>query len=96
MQATSASPGQQHDQLFQAEYNHQEDDNACTNCNQVYAVSRSVRSDSVPGVHYGLIASRHHVIRDGMTERRSHHAITGSTENLQAILDIRVPEEQGN
>lgn len=31
-----------------------------------------------------------------LQERRSHHAITRSMENLQAILDIRVLEEQGN
>ncbi|KAL9098648.1 MAG: hypothetical protein Q9163_005732 [Psora crenata] len=63
----AAGTGGQHDQLFQAEYIHQEDDDTCTNCNQVHTVSRSIRSDSVPGVHYGLIASGNQVMRDGMT-----------------------------
>ena len=70
MQATGAYPGLHHDQLFQAEYNHQEDDETCTNCNQVHTVSRPVRSDSVPGVHYGLIASGNQVIRDEVTQEK--------------------------
>ena len=70
MQVTGAYPGLHHNQLFQAEYNHQEDDNTYTNYNQVHTVSRSVRSDSVPRVHYGLIALGNQVIRDGVTQEK--------------------------
>ena len=70
MQVASTYPGLHHDQLFQAGYNHQEDDDTCTNCNQGHTVSRSARSDSVPGVHYGLIASGNQVMRDGMTREK--------------------------
>ena len=70
MQATGAYPGRHHDQLFQAEYNHQENDDTYTSCNQVHTVSRSVRSDSVPRVHYGLIASGNQVMRDEATREK--------------------------
>ena len=70
MQAAGTYPGGQYDQLFQAESIHQEDDDTCTNCNQVDTVSRSIRSDSVPGVHYGLIASGNQVMRDGVTREK--------------------------
>lgn len=70
MQAAGTYPGGQYDQLFQADYIHQEDDDTCTNCSQVHMMSRSIRSDSVPGVHYGLIASGNQVMRDGMTREK--------------------------
>ena len=70
MQTPGMYPGGQHDQLFEAEYIHQEDNDTCTDCNQVHTVSRSIRSDSVPRVHYGLIASGNQVMRDGMTRER--------------------------
>ena len=42
----------------------------CASCDRLHMVSRSLRSDGVPGVHYGLIASGNRVMRDGVTRQR--------------------------
>ncbi|KAF7502552.1 hypothetical protein GJ744_005491 [Endocarpon pusillum] len=70
MQAAGAYPGVQHDQLFKAEYSHPPGNDTCTKCDPLQAVCRSIRSDSVPGAYYGLIASANQVMRDGMTRER--------------------------
>ncbi|KAK3173306.1 hypothetical protein OEA41_006635 [Lepraria neglecta] len=70
MQEDGTYPGPQHDQLFEAQYNHQEDDDTCASCDRVHMVSRSIRSDGDSAVHYGLIASGNQVMRDGVTRDR--------------------------
>lgn len=68
MQEDGTHPGLMHDQLFEAEYNHRAG-NTCVSCDPLQTVCRSVRSDSVPAVHYGLIASGNQVMRDGVTRK---------------------------
>ena len=70
MQEDRTYPGPQHDQLFEAQYNHQEDDDTCISCDRLHMVSRSIRSNGVSAVHYGLIASGNQVMRDGVTRDR--------------------------
>lgn len=70
LQSAVAYPGLQHDQLFKAEYDHRPGEDTCTKCDPLQTVCRSIRSDSVPGVHYGLIASGNQVMRDGVTRER--------------------------
>ena len=70
MQEHWTHPGLQHDHLFEAEYNHRAGNNDCDSCDNLHTVNRSIRSDSVPAVHYGLIASGNQVMRDGVTRER--------------------------
>jgi nucleoside phosphorylase len=54
-----------HDLLFHATYNHQEDSRDCsTSCDRNQLVIRSQRPSEGPQVHYGLIASGNQVIKD--------------------------------
>ena len=66
MKKASTYPGEQHDQLFQADYNHQAGCDTCANCEPSHMVSRSARGDIVPGIHYGLIASGNQVMKNGL------------------------------
>ena len=68
MQEDGTYPGD--DRLFEALYNHQGDDHTCDSCNQLHMVSRSFRSNGVPAIHYGLIASGNRVMRDGETRQQ--------------------------
>ena len=70
MQEDETCPGVGHDRLFQAPYNHQGDDHTCASCDRLHMMSRSLRSDGVLAVHYGLIASGNRVMRDGVTRQR--------------------------
>lgn len=75
LQEAGTCPGPQHDQLFEATYNHGTDDNTCASCDRRHMVSRPVRSESVPAVHYGLIASGNRVMRDGVTREKLQHEL---------------------
>ena len=70
MQADTTYLGAQHDQLFEAHYNHQAGQSTCGACDSLRVVPRSMRSDSIPMVHYGLIASGNQVMRDGITREK--------------------------
>ena len=70
MQEDGTYPGVGHDRLFEAPYNHQGDYHTCASCDRLHMVSRSLRSDGVPAVHYGLVASGNRVMRDGVTRQR--------------------------
>ena len=70
LHAASTSPGAQHDQLFEAEYDHKAGEATCTNCETKRLVSRPMRQDDAPAIHYGLIASGNQVMRDGKTRER--------------------------
>lgn len=70
MKKDGTYPGRQHDQLFKARYGHRPGGDMCVNCDLRQVVHRSDRSDSVPEVHYGLIASGNQVMMDGETRER--------------------------
>ena len=63
-------PGVEHDQLFEADYEHPVDKTSCVDCQIGRVVRRSDREDDGPVVHYGLIASGNQVMRDGRTRER--------------------------
>ena len=65
MRLAGTKPDGQRDQLFQMDYEHPEEENTCARCDQSCLVSRDVRSDGLPCVHYGLIASGNQVIKYG-------------------------------
>jgi nucleoside phosphorylase len=56
--------GADHDQLFDATYNH-EGDETCNECDPKWIVQRPVREDSTPRIHYGNIASGNEVMKHG-------------------------------
>ncbi|KAK6544651.1 hypothetical protein TWF694_001340 [Orbilia ellipsospora] len=64
-----AHPGQDQDQLFQAEYDHNGED-TCDNCDKDRRVDRSSRETDEPVIHYGLIGSGNRVMKDGRTRDR--------------------------
>ena len=63
-------PGKEHDQLFEAQYDHQGDDDTCASCDQRHIVLRDPPRDGVPEIHYGLIASANQVMRNGNTREK--------------------------
>jgi len=58
--------GIEHDQLFEATYNHEGRKN-CQWCNQSKVVEHSVRKNSAPRIHYSTIRSANEVIKDSVT-----------------------------
>ena len=70
MRTLFAHPGTQHDQLYEAEYDHQGDDATCLQCDDMRLVHRERRMSKDPVVHYGLIASGNRVMRHGSTRDR--------------------------
>jgi nucleoside phosphorylase len=61
--------GAEHDQLFNAIYDHKGDDE-CEGCDTQSMTRRPPREDSTPEVHYGNIASGNQVMKDGVTRDR--------------------------
>jgi nucleoside phosphorylase len=68
--STSAFPGSEHDHLFEATYDHPATEVTCANCRTDRLVTRTKRGDTIPAIHYGLIASGNQVMRDGKTRER--------------------------
>jgi len=58
--------GADHDQLFDASYDHSGDE-ACNECDPKFILVRPGRNSSTPNVHYGNIASGNEVMKDGTT-----------------------------
>ena len=58
--------GADHDQLFEATYDH-EGDKTCDECDPKLIVQRPAREDFSPRIHYGNIASGNEVIKHGIT-----------------------------
>lgn len=56
-----------HDQLFNSEYDHNDLENTCINCDRGSEVKRDARLGHDPAIHYGLIASANQVMKDGRT-----------------------------
>ena len=74
---TSKHQGSQQDRLFEADYDHQAGQATCANCDSGRLVTRSDRlvtrsdrEDTMPEIHYGLIASGNQVMRHGVTRER--------------------------
>lgn len=67
MQPEFAYPGSQHDQLFNAYYEHEGDSKVCQDCDPSRILDRSKRSLDCPKIHYGLIASGNQVMKHGIT-----------------------------
>ena len=61
--------GGDHDQLFEATYNH-EGDETCDNCDPKLIVQRPARENPAPRIHYGNIASGNEVMKHGITRDR--------------------------
>jgi hypothetical protein len=53
--ATAAYQGRDHDQLFGADYDHQEGNVTCEGCDVGRLVHRPERSSTEPAIYYGLI-----------------------------------------
>jgi nucleoside phosphorylase len=68
--STSTFPGSEYDHLFEATYDHPATEVTCANCRTDRLVTRTKRGDTVPAIHYGLIASGNQVMRDGKTRER--------------------------
>jgi nucleoside phosphorylase len=68
--ATAVYQGRDHDQLFGADYDHQEGDATCEGCDVGRLVHRPERSSTEPAIYYGLIASGNQVMRHGSTRER--------------------------
>lgn len=73
MQKNISYPGQQHDLLFETSYRHQGVPGKCAECDHDRVISRSLRDENTPAIHYGRIASAADVISDG--EIRDHLGI---------------------
>lgn len=58
--------GADHDQLFEASYEHESDD-ACDACDPKFILHRPDRNHSTPKIHYGNIASGNEVMKHGTT-----------------------------
>jgi nucleoside phosphorylase len=69
MAQTFGYQGAEHDQLFEAIYDHERGD-TCDECDQDRLVERPPRTDSSPRIHYGNIASGNEVMKHGVTRDR--------------------------
>ncbi|KAL7896637.1 purine and uridine phosphorylase [Trichoderma sp. TUCIM 5745] len=67
MQKEFSHPGLEFDQLFRAEYEHQDGAPTCQHCDTTALVSREPRKDTNPVIHYGLIGSANQVMKHGAT-----------------------------
>lgn len=64
------SLGQEHDKLFDAQYNHIQSAHTCAECDQERTVTRPPRFEESPVIHYGLIASANQVMKDALIRDR--------------------------
>ena len=69
--ASAIYQGTEHDQLFEAEYDHPGGGLTCKLCDVGRLVRRPHRSSNEPEIHYGLIASGNQVIKNGSMRERS-------------------------
>ncbi|KAL2862490.1 WD40-repeat-containing domain protein [Aspergillus lucknowensis] len=63
-------PGSEHDQLFLADYNHNDSGKDCSACDKGHLLPREPRDTHDPVVHYGLIGSANQVMRSGTTREK--------------------------
>ncbi|EXF84400.1 hypothetical protein CFIO01_02715 [Colletotrichum fioriniae PJ7] len=62
--------GTANDCLYEADYEHVEEDSGCDQCDRSHAIQRDARDDTDPVIHYGNIASGNQVIKHGKTRDR--------------------------
>ncbi|EGX44903.1 hypothetical protein AOL_s00173g4 [Orbilia oligospora ATCC 24927] len=62
-----ARPHTDRDQLFQAHYDHPDENTPCDQCDPSMVVERASRAENQPYIHYGLIASGNQVMKHGIT-----------------------------
>ncbi|KAI9778406.1 MAG: hypothetical protein M1816_004104 [Peltula sp. TS41687] len=73
---TFAHPGPEQDVLFEPNYDHatiESEESGCSHCDPDRIRSRQPREVQDPIVHYGLIASSHHLTRHGATRDKFAH-----------------------
>lgn len=70
-------PGDAHDMLFRADYDHEEEYETCINCDKSMLEARTTRDSKKPVIHHGTIASANQVMRHGRTR-----------ENCRKELDV--------
>ena len=73
---TFAHPGPEQDVLFEPNYDHatiESEESGCSHCDPDRIRSRQPREVQNPIVHYGLIASSHHLMRHGATRDKFAH-----------------------
>ncbi|KEY70793.1 hypothetical protein S7711_03288 [Stachybotrys chartarum IBT 7711] len=73
---TFAHPGPEQDVLFEPNYDHatiESEESGCSHCDPDKIRSRQPREVQDPIVHYGLIASSHHLMRHGATRDKFAH-----------------------
>ena len=66
MEEEYVCPGMEHDQPFEATYNHG-GGKTCRRCDRSKVVERAPRKNSAPRIHYGTIGSANEVIKDSET-----------------------------
>jgi nucleoside phosphorylase len=66
MEEEYVCPGMEHDQLFEATYNHK-GGKTCQQCYRSKVVERAPRKNSAPRIHHGTIGSANEVIKDSET-----------------------------
>ena len=62
--------GSKHDQLFEADYDHNSSGKGCENCDKRRLLIREPRDTTDPVIHYGLIGSANQVMRHGATREK--------------------------
>jgi nucleoside phosphorylase len=62
--------GEEQDQLFEFDYEHVESQSTCDKCDHTKLITRSIREENAPHVHYGLIASGNQVMKYGQTRQK--------------------------
>ncbi|KAF3917868.1 hypothetical protein ABW20_dc0107041 [Dactylellina cionopaga] len=67
MQAEYSHQGIANDQLYRADYEHEDDGVTCELCDSDMIVPRPERDTIDPCIHYGVIASGNQVIKNGVT-----------------------------
>ncbi|KAN0073327.1 Nucleoside phosphorylase domain containing protein [Elaphomyces granulatus] len=55
------------DQLFQADYDHMDNDKDCKSYDEEHLVQQNPQITNIPVIHYGLIGSANRVMRHGVT-----------------------------
>lgn len=63
-------PGVEYDRLYEAEYEHPENELTCSNCEPSSVKNREPRQQPLPVIHYGLIASGDQVMKHGATREQ--------------------------
>jgi hypothetical protein len=58
------------DQLFQADFDHMDNEKDCKSCDKERLVQRILRTTNVPVIHYGLIGSGNRVMRHGVMREK--------------------------